>query len=157
MPTHYNGTPQETLALDTFIKLTRANNSLEKRLVAGEALGDLTLSQFGVLETLLHLGPLSQSDICDKLLKSGGNITLVIDNLEKRGLVRRDPARHDRRISIVSLTPSGESLIKEVFPQQLKAIVEEFGVLSSEEQAELGRLCKKLGKREKTRLINPKG
>jgi MarR family transcriptional regulator, 2-MHQ and catechol-resistance regulon repressor len=149
MPTHYNGTPQEILALDTFIKLTRVNNSLMNRLAAYEALRDLTLSQFGVLETLLHLGSLSQSDICDKLLKSGGNITLVIDNLEKHGLVRRDPARHDRRISIVSLTPTGESLIKEVFPQQVKAIVEEFSALSAEEQVELGRLCKKLGKREK--------
>ncbi len=148
MPTHYQGTPQEVLALDTFIKLTRANNSLINRLGEYEALGDLTLSQFGVLETLLHLGALSQSDLCAKLLKSGGNITLVIDNLEKRGLVRRDPGPKDRRISIVSLTPSGTALIKEVFPQQLKAIQAELGALTPEEQADLGRLCKKLGKRE---------
>ncbi len=153
MPTHYQGTPQEVLALDTFIKLTRANNSLINRLGEYEALGDLTLSQFGVLETLLHLGALSQSDLCAKLLKSGGNITLVIDNLEKRGLVRRDPGPKDRRISIVSLTPSGTALIKEVFPQQLKAIQAELGALTPEEQADLGRLCKKLGKRETTPLV----
>ena len=152
MPTHYQGTPEEVLALDTFIKLTRATNSLINRLADYESLGDLTQSQFGVLETLLHLGALSQSDLCAKLLKSGGNITLVIDNLEKRGLVRRDPGPKDRRISIVSLTPAGTALIKVVFPQQLKAIQAEFSALTPEEQADLGRLCKKLGKRENTRL-----
>jgi len=92
MPSHYNGTPQEIQALDTFIKLTRAVDSLYARLARRGALGDLTLSQFGVLEALYHLGSMSQSDICSKLLKSGGNMTLVIDNLEKHGLVQRKPA-----------------------------------------------------------------
>ncbi len=148
MPTHYQGTPEEVLVLNTFIKLTRATNSMMNRLAETEALGDLTFTQFGVMETLLHLGPLSQSDLGAKLLKSGGNITLVIDNLEKRELVRREPAPKDRRISIVSLTPSGAALIKEVFPRQLKAIQAEFSMLTSEEQIDLGRLCKKLGKRD---------
>jgi MarR family 2-MHQ and catechol resistance regulon transcriptional repressor len=148
MPTHFCGTPQEVLALDTFIKLTRATNSLMNRLAAHEALGDLTQSQFGVLETLLHLGPLSQTEICGKLLKSGGNITLVIDNLEKRGWVRRSADPEDRRITIVSLTAAGEALIREVFPLHLQAIVTEMGVLLPEEQKLLAQLCKKLGKRE---------
>ena len=154
MPTHYQGTPEEVLALNTFIKLTRANNSLINRLADYDALGELTLSQFGVLETLLHLGPLSQSEIAGKLLKSGGNITLVIDNLEKCGLVRRDPGAKDRRISVVSLTPAGTTLIQEVFPRQLKAIQAELSPLTPEEQAELGHLCKKLGKRETNRLAD---
>jgi MarR family 2-MHQ and catechol resistance regulon transcriptional repressor len=148
MPTHFRGTPQEVLALDTFIKLTRATNSLMSRLAACETLGDLTQSQFGVLETLLHLGPLSQTEICGKLLKSGGNITLVIDNLEKRGWVRRDPDPEDRRITIVKLTPSGDALIREVFPLHLQAIVDEMSVLLPEEQKLLAQLCKKLGKHE---------
>jgi len=148
MPTHFRGTPQQVLALDTFIKLTRATNSLMSRLAAYETLGDLTQSQFGVLETLLHLGPLSQTEICGKLLKSGGNVTLVIDNLEKRGWVHRDPDPEDRRITIVSLTPAGEALIRKVFPIHLQAIVDELSVLLPEEQKLLAQLCKKLGKRE---------
>jgi MarR family transcriptional regulator, 2-MHQ and catechol-resistance regulon repressor len=148
MPTHYRGTPEEELALNAFIKLTRATNSIVNRLAARSTLGNITLSQFGVLETLLHLGPLSQSELGEKNLKSGGNTTLVIDNLEKQGLVRRDASPKDRRISIVSLTPSGEALIKKVFPEQLKAIEEEMSALSAEELETLGRLCKKLGKRD---------
>ncbi len=69
MPTHYSGTPQEVLALDTFIKLTRAANSLTSRLASYNSLEDLTITQFGVLETLLHLGPLSQSEICCEVVK----------------------------------------------------------------------------------------
>jgi MarR family 2-MHQ and catechol resistance regulon transcriptional repressor len=148
MPTHYSGSPKEVLALDTYIKLTRAANGLLNHVANSDVLGNLTISQFGVLETLLHLGPLSQSVICNKLLKSGGNITLVIDNLEKNGLVQRQSDPHDRRISIVSLTPAGDELIREVFPKVMHLIVAEFATLSSAEQAELGQLCKKLGKRE---------
>ncbi len=148
MPTHFSGTPQEVLALDTFIKLTRATNSLMSRLASYNSLEILTITQFGVLETLLHLGPLSQSEICSKLLKSGGNITLVVDNLEKNGWVKRTVDPEDRRITIVRLTDAGEALIKRIFPQQLQAIVNEMSPLDPEEQAAFGRLCKKLGKRE---------
>ena len=65
-------------------------DSLASHLTRNLAEHDITMSQFGVLEALLHLGPLSQGDICHKLLLSGSNITTVIDNLEKRALVRRD-------------------------------------------------------------------
>jgi MarR family 2-MHQ and catechol resistance regulon transcriptional repressor len=148
MPTHYTGSPKEVLALDTYIKLTRAANGLLNHVSNSPVLGDLTLSQFGVLETLYHLGPLSQTVIGGKLLKSGGNITLVIDNLEKCNLVQRQPDPRDRRITIVSLTPAGEALIREVFPQVMRLIMAEFEPLTLEEQGELGRLCRKLGKRE---------
>jgi len=147
MPSHYHGTAQEVQALDTFIKLTRAVDSLYSRLARRGTLGDLTLSQFGVIEALYHLGSMSQSEICSKLLKSGGNMTLVIDNLEKHGLVRRNQDIEDRRITTVSLTPAGRDLIGEVLPVQVAAIVEEMNIITLEEQKTLGQLCKKLGKK----------
>ena len=73
-------------------------------------------------------------------------MTLVIDNLEKQGLVRRERNPEDRRQVFIHLTEKGESLIKEVFPAQLKAIVDEFAVLTAEEQKQLGTLLRKLGK-----------
>ena len=79
MPTHYQGSPESRLALDTFIKLTRAVNAFENRLYAHDVIEGLTPSQFGVLETLYHLGPLCQGEVSSKLLKSSGNITLVVD------------------------------------------------------------------------------
>ncbi len=148
MPTHYDGSPEKVLALDTYIKFTRAMNSLESRLSRSQALKTLTATQFGLMEALLHLGPMSQSEIGGKLLKSGGNITLVIDNLEKCGLVLRQTGARDRRVTTVSLTDRGKEMIEAVFPAQVEAIVKEFGVLTAEEQRMLGKLCKKLGKQD---------
>lgn len=146
MPTHYLGSDQEKLALDAFIKLTRSVNAVESCLLNMGTMRDLTASQFGVLETLYHLGDLTQHDLGAKLLKSGGNITLVIDNLEKRGLVERKRCQVDRRLVYVSLTPSGRELIAEVFPQHLTSIVQVMSVLNIEELVQLGSLCRKLGK-----------
>ena len=146
MPTHHKGTPQEELALNTFIKLTRATESLETRLAQKGTLGYLTPTQFGVLEVLFHLGAMCQNEIGGKLLKSSGNMTLVLDNLEKHGLVQRVRNPEDRRMVTVSLTENGRQLIAEVFPRQAAAIADELSVLSPEEQTTLGNLCKKLGK-----------
>ena len=146
MPTHYTGTPEEIRALNAFIKLTRSTEALTARLNQCGTLEELTVSQFGVLETLYHLGPMCQSEIGGKLLRSGGNITLVIDNLEKQGLVRRDRDLEDRRMVIVSLTPAGEQRIAQIFPRHLAMIVQEMNTLTAEELDTLGTLCKKLGK-----------
>src|SRR5512145_1080259 len=148
MPTHYPGNPEETLALNTLIKFTRAYESLTARLAEYGVLEGLTLSQFGVLEALHHLGPMRQGEISSKLLKSCGNITLVLDNLEKQGLVQRERQPEDRRIVQVSLTPAGQALIECIFPKHLAAIMTEMSRLSPEEQETLGALCKKLGKKE---------
>ncbi len=146
MPTHYQGTPKEILALNTFIKLTRSVESLMTRLGRYGSLENLTPSQFGALETLYHLGPMCQSTLGAKLLRSGGNVTLVVDNLEKRGLVKRQTDPEDRRMTNISLTAAGEELIQRVFPNHLAVIVEEMNVLDPQEQTALAALCKKLGK-----------
>jgi MarR family transcriptional regulator, 2-MHQ and catechol-resistance regulon repressor len=145
LPTHFKGTPEKTLALDTYIKLTRAASAFEARLLSHGVTGDLTISQFGVLEVLHHLGPQCQGVISQKLLKSTGNMTLVLDNLEKRNLVRRTRSQEDRRMVLIELTLQGKELIETVFPQHAAAIEEEMRVLSPEEQLELGRLLRKLG------------
>jgi|WetSurMetagenome_2_1015567.scaffolds.fasta_scaffold285247_2 MarR family transcriptional regulator, 2-MHQ and catechol-resistance regulon repressor len=147
MPTHYKGDPKSVLALDTFIKFTRAANAFEARLYQNAILEDLSPSQFGVLETLFHLGPLCQGELSGKLLKSTGNITLVLDNLEKRGLVRRVRQTEDRRMVKILLTPEGEVLIQRVFPHMVEAITAELNILTAEEQAQLGTLCRKLGRK----------
>lgn len=147
MPTHYRGNPKSVLALDTFIKFTRAANAFESRLFQNTTLEDLSPSQFGVLETLYHLGPLCQGELSGKLLKSTGNITLVLDNLEKRGLVRRVRETQDRRMVKIFLTSDGEVLIQRVFPQMVEAITNDLDVLTAEEQDQLGALCRKLGKK----------
>ena len=145
MGTQYHGTPDETRALDAYIKLMRAADSVTGRINRHLADDDLTISQFGVLEALHHLGPLCQRDIAHKILKSTGNITMVIDNLEKRGLVTRERVATDRRFLTVRLTVTGKELITRIFPRHAAAISKEMAILNKEEQAELARLCRKLG------------
>jgi len=147
MPTHYKGDPKSVLALDTYIKFTRAANAFESRLFQTRVLEDLSPSQFGVLETLYHLGPLRQGEISAKLLKSTGNVTLVLDNLEKRGLVKRARDQQDRRMVKIYLTPEGDVLIQHIFPHMVEAITTELNILTAEEQAQLGSLCRKLGRK----------
>ncbi len=148
MGTRYNGTKDEVRALNTYVKLNRANESISTRIHHHLDIANLTVSQFGVLEALFHLGPLSQRDLAQKLLKSGGNITMVIDNLEKRQLVKRDRQTDDRRFITVCLTEKGRQLITEVFPRHVAAVMEEMSILTDSEQEELSRLCRRLGKKE---------
>lgn len=146
MPTHYTGSSAETRTLDTFIKLTRCTNSLLGRLAERNSIGELTYSQFAVLEALYHIGPMTAGEVSQKVLKSGGNLTLVIDNLERDGLVRRERDAKDRRVIHVHLTEAGKGKVEAVLPGHVAALVDEFKVLSASEQKTLGELCRKLGR-----------
>ena len=148
MGTRYTGTKEEIRALNAFIKLIRAAQSVSGRVEAHLNELGLTVSQFGVLEALFHLGPLNQKNLAAKILKSTGNITMVIDNLEKRGLVKRTRDEQDRRHYSVGITPKGSGLITSFFPKHVARIVEELSVLSAPEHEALGKLCKKVGLRE---------
>lgn len=138
-----------TLALGTYVKLMRAAESLTARIHRHLSAYALTISQFGVLEALFHLGPLTQKEIGQKILRSGGNVTLVVDNLEKRHLVRRERHVKDRRSFVIHLSAKGEKLIESVFPRHAVLVREALSTLSAKEQEELGRLCKKVGLQRK--------
>jgi MarR family 2-MHQ and catechol resistance regulon transcriptional repressor len=145
MGTHFQGPLEVGQALDAYIKLVRASESVTSRVVKHLDNEGLTVSQFGVLEALFHLGPLSQRELAQKILKSGGNVTMVIDNLEKRGLVKRERDEEDRRLYRITLTLQGRELIKNIFPRHAKKIASQMSVLTKEELQELGNLCRKLG------------
>ena len=147
MPTHYEGSEKEKLALEVYIKLARAADSVSARINQHLAEVNLTVSQFGVLEALYHLGPMHQNRLAEKILKSTGNITMVVDNLVKRQLVerRRDP--DDRRCITIHLTDAGQQLMQELFPRHVAVVVEEMEVLEREEQRQLAALCRKVGRK----------
>lgn len=147
MPTHHRGAGAERRALDAFIKLVRSTNSLMGALLPPlQRDFGLTESQLGVLEALLHLGPMTQGQISRKLLKSGSNVTTVVDNLERDGMVRRERDAHDRRVQNVSLTLPGRERIEQAFPAHAARVAELMQALEPHEQEELGRLCRKLGR-----------
>jgi MarR family 2-MHQ and catechol resistance regulon transcriptional repressor len=149
MPTHYDGTPEERRALDVFIKLMRAAQSVADRTSGPMTEAGLTWSQFGVMETLFHLGPLMSSVLAEKHLKSPNNFTVVIDNLEKQGLVRRERDTVDRRVVRVHLTEAGREKIARALPAHAREVAADLQVLTPAEQEQLGALLRRLGKREK--------
>ena len=142
--TRYKGSEKEKLALDAFIGLMRSADRVSS-MVHGEldAMG-LSVSQFGVLEALYHLGPMCQKEIAGRILKSSGNITMVVGNLEKRGLVLREQKRDDRRFFTVRLTPAGELMIRDCFPGHVRRIVRAMDALTDDELHCLMGLCRKL-------------
>ncbi|MFA5515894.1 MAG: MarR family transcriptional regulator [Desulfuromonadales bacterium] len=148
MPLHWNKTEADVLG--AYVKLMRAADSVTAATHRHLAEENLTVTQFGVLEALHHLGPMCQRDVARKNLKSTGNITTVVDNLEKRGLVERRRSDKDRRYIALHLTEAGRDLIERTFPRHLQIVLKSFAVLSAEEQQELARLCKKLGTAQKT-------
>ena len=145
MPTHHQGPPAEARALDAYVKLMRAALSIQAPLERELEAAGLSENQFGTLEVLYHLGPLHQTAIGEKLLTCGGNVTMVVDNLEKRALVRRERGTEDRRRITVHLTPAGRALVARAFPPHARRITAALGVLTASEQKTLGALCKKLG------------
>lgn len=146
MGTKHRGSRREVEALDAFIALMRCSESVLAATSPPYVEEGLTSSQFGTLECLFHLGPLYQRDIARKLLRTGGNVVMVVDNLEKRGLVIRRKDPEDRRCTWVELTDPGRRLIEGLFPRVLEKIVGCLGVLTPKERVELHRLCRKLGR-----------
>ena len=132
-------------ALNAFITLARASEAVAARLERSLAGKRLTTSQFGVIEALLHLGPLCQGELAGKLLRSGASMTSVVEGLEKRGLVVRQRTEEDKRFVRVALTGKGRRLIQEIFPAHAETVTRLFSVLTEEEQEQLRRLCRKLG------------
>lgn len=138
-------TSERAQALGLWIKLARAYNQFHKGAAENVRTFGLTLPQFGAIECLGHLGEMTLGDLSKKMLSSGGNITVVIDNLEKVGLVERIHSQIDRRSITVHLTEKGETLFLELFPLHANALGELAAVLTPEEQRQISALLKKLG------------
>jgi MarR family 2-MHQ and catechol resistance regulon transcriptional repressor len=140
----------EDRALRTYVKLMRAAGSFTSRAHQHLEEAGLTFSQFAVLDALYHLGPLHLKQLAEKMLRTSGNLTMVVDNLEKCGLVQRKQEANDRRFFSVVLTRKGRGIFEKVFPKHIQILISEMSPLTEAEQEELGRLCRKLGK-EKAR------
>ncbi len=156
MPTHYSGDETTRRALDAYIKLSRARKVLGNKTSQLLAEYGLTESQFGTLEALYFLGPMCQKEIGEKLLVTGGNMTMVLNNLEKRGVVSRHRDQEDRRQIIVSLTEKGHQLVADIFPEHAQNIVDLMSILVADEQNQLGNLCKMLGRQTRQSIHSAK-
>jgi MarR family 2-MHQ and catechol resistance regulon transcriptional repressor len=145
------------LALGLWVKLARAASTFGKLTSVNINCFGLTEPQFSVLECLGHLGPLSSGELSKKMLVSGGNTTVIVDNLENIGLVERRHDKNDRRTIYVQLTAKGKKLFDEIFVQHAGYVSKIASVLTEQEQERLAKLLKKLGLALQEQIHSHKG
>ncbi|MGH7152290.1 MAG: MarR family winged helix-turn-helix transcriptional regulator, partial [Acetobacteraceae bacterium] len=127
-------------ALRAYVKLLRAAKAVVARLEPALAKAGFTSTQLGVLEAVLHKGSLTQTELGRKVLTSAGNMTDLIDKLERRGLVRRSRKPGDRRAVRVELTPDGRQAIETLFPRYAADIAAAMAGLGADDLHRLGEL-----------------
>lgn len=137
--------PGAIAAVRAYVKLMRATRAVVARLEPALAGCALTLTQLGVLEAVLHRGPLTHRELGRKLLTSPGNLTDVVDKLERRGFVLRVRDATDRRQVRVELTSAGRAMIEDIFPRHAADIAQAMAGLDAAELALLDGLLRKLG------------
>ncbi len=133
-----------------WVVLARAHGALASYVEACIAAEGLGLSDFMVLEVLLHKGPMTISTIGEKVLLANASMTAAVDRLEQKGWVVRQSSEHDRRSKIVALTHAGRTFISELCAEHARDIEAVTSVLTQREQEQLRSLLKKLGLSAKT-------
>jgi MarR family 2-MHQ and catechol resistance regulon transcriptional repressor len=132
-------------SLELFIALSRANQWVNAHADRDIKKLGLNRTEFGVLELLYHKGQQPLQRIGTKVLMSSGNITYVVDKLEKKDLVRRNASVTDRRLIFAQITERGEQFIESVFPNHTQVIENAVKGLTEEEKKTASQLLKKLG------------
>ena len=130
-----------------WLVMMRAMRALTKYAAAGIEETGLGLSDFGVLEILLHKGPLPVNTIGPIVDLTPGSISTAVDRLVAKGLVSRAESSQDRRVRIVALTPRGNDLIVSAFRKHSRQIKKLFSAVSPEEFRALEVALMKVGKR----------
>lgn len=137
---------RSNVSLDLYIALSRASQWVNAHADRDIRKHGMNRTEFGVLELLYHRGPQPLQQIGGKVLMSSGNITYVVDKLEKKQLVRRRASTEDRRLIYAEVTDAGRAYMEAVFPEHVIAIEDAEAGLTPEEKLLASELLKKLGK-----------
>ena len=111
------------VSLKLWVVLARAFTAVGGHVDTNIAQHDLTTAEFGILEVLLHKGPLLLGEIQRKILVTSGGITYLVDRLVDKGLVKREECPNDRRARYAVLTPAGDALIRRLFPDHFDFLI----------------------------------
>ena len=133
-----------------WLVMMKAMRALTRYAAAGIEETGLGLSDFGVLEILLHKGPLPVNTIGPIVDLTPGSISTAVDRLVAKGLVSRVESAEDRRVRIVALTPRGKDLVASAFRKHSGQMKRVFSELSPEELRGVETALKKVGKRAAT-------
>lgn len=137
---------EATTGVHLWLLLMKAHRAVEAHALRSVEAQGICLSDFGVLEALLHKGPLSAGALGGKISLTSGSVTAAIDRLESRGLVERRGDDRDRRTRIVHLTPDGRKLIRRLFERHESDMARAVSLLSAGELESLARGLRKLGR-----------
>jgi len=140
----------ETTGPHIRLVLWKAHKAVEAVDKASIVATGLCLTDFAVLEALLHKGPMPVNTIGKKVLITSGSISTAVDRLSKKGLVKRAQDPSDGRVFMVHLTKSGRQVIEDAFRRHRRNLETTAGVLSDEERSTLVHLLKKLGRHAET-------
>jgi MarR family 2-MHQ and catechol resistance regulon transcriptional repressor len=158
MPVEKRTIPQiDTSGVHVWLVLWKASRAVEAHALRNVAGLDMGLSDFGVLEALLHKGPLSIKDLGAKVLLTSGSITTAVDRLEAKGLVERINDKQDRRSRIVRLTTTGRKVIKKAFAAHKLAMEPAVSGLDLKDRVQLMELLRRLGQGADMKLGKKKG
>lgn len=135
----------ETSSAALWVVLARAYRSMASFVERSIAALDIVLSDFMILEALLHKGPLTMSELCDAALITNASMTAAIDRLEERGFVERVADKTDRRVRRAQLTAQGSALIKRLYARHERDLDEVMSAIPAAERAELRRALKTIG------------
>ena len=135
----------EKSGIHTWLVLMKAHRTLRRHAERSIEALEMCLSDFAILEALLHKGPQSVRDLGRRIDLTSGSMTTAIDRLEGRGMVARADHATDRRTWVIHLTPEGKALIAKVFAGHEQAMDRAMHGLSKSERATLTDLLKRLG------------
>ncbi len=138
--------PGASSALHLWVILSRAHAAVARHAESDVARHDLTIAEFGILEALYHVGPLLLGELQRKILVSSGGVTYLVDRLEERGLVERQPCPNDRRARYAALTPEGRRLVARIFPDHARAVEHAMAGLTRADRDRAATLLKTLGR-----------
>ncbi len=145
MSSRYHGTPEQLGALNAYIKLMRATRAVRWKLGRHLESYGLTLTQLGVLDCLYHLGTMAERELRPRLFELGLKVDELLDQLERRALIRRERAASERRTTLVYLTEPGREMVEEVLERHVSQVVKCFEVFSRDERETFEELCRRLG------------
>lgn len=137
---------QTDRALKLWVVLSRAHAAVAEHSQADIARHGLTPMEFGILEALHHKGPMLLGEVQKKILVTSGGVTYLVDRLAAKGLVERQRCDRDRRAYYAALTPAGQALIGEIFPDHAQAIRRAMAGLTEEEKEQAIGLLRTLGR-----------
>lgn len=133
-------------SMQTWIQIVRAFTKIRNKELKYINECGLTMNQFEVLEVLYHRGDLQVGAITKLIMSTPGNVTVVVKNLLRDGLVQTLPSPEDSRVRIVSITEEGKTLIGDMFGQHAANLKSYFDVLSEDELIMMYDLLRKLQK-----------